>query len=62
VDFALVDAGKLAKASNVWPTTIVIKGAIPPEAMEVKIAGSTKVKKWRRGIRENNRRIEGLSG
>ena len=56
------DVGNWAKASKVWPITIVMKGAIPPEAMEDKIAGRTRIKKWRRGTRENKRRIEGVKG
>jgi hypothetical protein len=56
------ELGKWAKASKVSPTTRVMKGAIPPEAMEDKMAGSTRMKKWRRGTRENNKRMEGVSG
>ena len=39
-----------------------MKGAIPPEAMEDKMAGMRRMKKWRRGTRENKRRMEGVSG
>ena len=39
-----------------------MNGAIPPEAMEDKIAGTIRVKKLRRGTRENKRRREGVSG
>jgi hypothetical protein len=41
---------------------MVMKGAIPPEAKEDRIAGRTRTKKWRRGTRENKSRIEGVSG
>lgn len=39
-----------------------MNGAIPPEAREEKIAGSKRMKKCRRGTRENKRRMEGMRG
>lgn len=51
-----------AKPLKAWPTTMVMKGAIPPEIMEVRIAGDKSDRKWRRGMRENKRRIEGAGG
>ena len=36
-----------------------MNGAIPPEATEDRIAGSIRMKKWRRGTSENKRRMEG---
>ena len=52
--------GKLANASNAWPTTKVMKGATPPAIIEAKIAGRRRMRRWRREIKEKRRRIEGV--
>ena len=48
-----------AKPLKAWPTTTVMKGAIPPEIIEVMIAGNKSIRKRCRRMRENKRRIEG---
>ena len=62
VELSTGDCGEAvswAERLKAWPTTTVMKGAIPPEIIEVMIAGNKSIRKRRRRMRENKRRIEG---
>jgi len=51
-------SGNWANVLNAWPTTKVMKGAMPPAMRDEKMAGTIRHRKCFREMRENNSRMD----